>query len=131
MMPLWSVLRWLYIDYLVEMSKSADSESLLLENSFIMLSSLEMIALTWTCALVQFAFILPMHWLAGKTHEIAKYDWLVVSMGYVYEILHEKLSIIKNEGSKFLGEDSVMNIINNLAQGPRASSFYRSFGKHF
>ena len=80
--------RWLYIDYLIEMSKSTDSESLLLENLFIMLSSLDMIALTWTCAIVHFAFILPMRWLAGKTHELAKYNWLVASMGCVYDILH-------------------------------------------
>ena len=108
--------RRLYIDYWIEMSKSTDSESLLLENLFIMLSSLDMIALTWTCAIVHFAFILPMRWLAGKTHELAKYNWSVASMGCVYDILHEKLCIIKTDGSKFLDEEFVMNIFNNLAQ---------------
>ncbi len=97
--------RWLYIDYLIVVSNSADSESM------IMLSSLEMIALTWTCAIVHFAFILPMHWLAGKTHELAKYNWLVASMGRVYDILHEKLCIIKTDGSKFLDEEFVMNTL--------------------
>ncbi len=108
--------RWPYIDYLIEMSKSADSESLLLENLFIMLSSLDMIALTRTCAILHFAFILPMHWLAGKTHELAKYNWLVDSMGCVYDILHEKLSIIKTDRSKFLDEEFDMKIFDNLSQ---------------
>ena len=108
--------RWLYIDYLIEMSKSADSESLLLENLFIMLSSLEMIALTRSCAIVHFALILPMRWLAGKTHELAKYDWSVASMGRVYDILHEKLGIIMTDGSKFLDENFVMSIFDNLAK---------------
>ncbi len=75
-----------------------------------------MIALTWTCAIVHFAFILPMRWLEGKTHKLAKYNWSVASMGRVYDILHEKLCIIKTDGSKFLDEEFVMNIFNNLAQ---------------
>ncbi len=45
---------------------TAGSESMSLENLFIMLASLEMIALTQTCAFVPFAIILPIQWLAGK-----------------------------------------------------------------
>lgn len=78
---------WSYIDYLIEIGKSIDSDCLLMENLFIILSTLEMIVLTQTCVIVHFAFVLPMQVHSWKTHELSKYEF----MGHVYNFPLEML----------------------------------------
>ncbi len=51
--------QWHYTDYLVKISKSTDSDSLLMENLFIMFLSLEIVFLPRTCTIIHFALNYP------------------------------------------------------------------------
>ena len=56
------------------------------------------------------SIILPMRWLAGKTPELAEYNWGPVSMGRALDTLHATMKEIIEKPSLILEEDYMMNI---------------------
>ena len=66
-------------------------DNILLNNLFVIQTSIEMISVTRLWSIFHLAIIMPMRWLAAKTHTLAQYNWGVISMGRVLDKL--KLSL--------------------------------------
>ena len=69
--------------------------NILQRNLFVLMTSAEMVAQSRLLAIINISIMLPLRWLAGKTHELHKYEWGALSMGWALDILHEML--IQNE----------------------------------
>ena len=107
---------WVYKQFLDEKLKTPDADNILCENLFIILSSVEMIALTHVCAILHFAVNRPMRWLAGHTHKLAKYDWSMRSMSQAIDILHDAFLRIEKGDNKITDESFMMNIFSPLTE---------------
>ena len=104
-----------YIQFLDECLR-AHKDNILQENLFIVLTSMEMIALCRVMAILHFKICMPMRWLAGNTHHIGAlgYDWSSRSMGKAIDALHDALVEIEKDGSKFLDEDFMNEIFSKI-----------------
>ena len=65
--------------------------NILQENLFVVLSSLEIVALSRVCSIVHLAICLPVRWLAANSHLLAKYNWSIKPMGSIVDILESAL----------------------------------------
>ena len=94
----------------------AHKDNILQENLFIVLTSMEMIALCRVMAILHFKICMPMRWLADNTHTIgqAGYDWSARSMGKAIDALEEAMVKIEEDGSKFLDEDFMNEIFSKI-----------------
>ena len=64
------------IDFLDEMITYCGKEdNILAGNLFVLLSSVDMVALSRLWSILHLAIIMPMRWLAAKTHEMKQYKW--------------------------------------------------------
>ena len=73
---------------------SNENTSILQQNLFVALTSLEMIALSRLLSTMHVSVCMPFHWLAGKTHELKDCDWGPISMSRVADTLYDKMKLI-------------------------------------
>ena len=97
-----------YALYLLRIPKKQDN--ILLRNLIVIMTSVEMIAVSRLFSIMYISIILPMRWLAGKTPELAEYNWGPVSMGRALDTLHKTMKEISDKPSLILDEDYMMNI---------------------
>ena len=97
-----------YALYLLRIPKKQDN--ILLRNLVVMMTSVEMVAVSRLFSILYISVILPMRWLAGKTPELAEYNWGPVSMGRALDTLHESMNEIIKQPKLILDEDYMMNI---------------------
>ena len=109
---------WLYKLFLDEALSTPDAANILQENLFIILSSVEMIALSRLFAILHFSINVPMRWLAGKTHTLADHDWSMKKMGTAIDRLHDALVELEEDGTKIVNEEFMMNIFTPLELEP-------------
>ena len=64
------------------------SNNILQCNLFIILESLEMIAQLWLCSIFFLTIIVPMHWLASNTFNLAHRNWGEKSTGRVIDLIY-------------------------------------------
>ena len=83
--------RPLNVEFLDERLRVRGNENILQKNLFVVLSSLEMIAVSRMLSILNVAIIIPVKWLCGKTHKLAEHNWGAISMGCVVDILHDCL----------------------------------------
>ena len=57
---------------------------------------------------------MPVRWLAGKTEELAEYNFGYYDMGRVLDILEAAFEAIIEEPSKFLDEDYMMGLFSEI-----------------
>jgi hypothetical protein len=55
-----------------------------------------------------------MHWLVGKTHELAHCNWSKRSMGRAEDLMYNAFVQVESDGNKMLDEDFIMNIFSPL-----------------
>jgi hypothetical protein len=61
------------------------------------------------------AVVVPMHWLAGKTHKLAHHNWSKRSMGRPVNLMYYAFVQVESNGKNMLGdEDFIMNIFSPL-----------------
>ena len=99
-----------YLLFLDEALTVPNADNILQENCFIVLSSVELLALSRFYSILHFAVNLPMRWLAGNTHTLASEDWSVASMGRAIDCFFEALQEIEKEPYKFLDETFMLCI---------------------
>ena len=63
------------VDFLNEKLTLKNHDNILEENLFTVLVSSEMIAVARFWAIVHVSIVMPVRWLAGKTHELSEHDW--------------------------------------------------------
>ena len=90
------------------------ADNILQENLFIILSSMEMIALTRVCAIIHLAICMPLRWLAGNSHTFGEHCWSVTSMGKAIDTLESNLMMITQDNNKILNEQFMMDIFKDL-----------------
>ncbi len=73
-----------------------------------------MIAQLHIASIVFMAVVVPMHWLAGKTHELAHCNWSERSMGRAVDQMYNAFVQVESDGEKMLDEDFIMNIFSPL-----------------
>ena len=56
-----------------------------------------------------------MRWLAGKTHELAEYDFGYYDMGLTLTAMEEAFEAIVQDGELMFDEDFMMNIFSGIA----------------
>ena len=97
--------------------------NILLQNIFVFLASPEMSAQSRFLCIVYFSICIPVHWLAGKAHELKDFpvwgpreeQWCTRSMGRFLDTLHEKLGEIITFPYLFLSEQYMMNLFSEYA----------------
>jgi hypothetical protein len=108
------ILRY-YVEFLDESLRSV-RDNILQENLFIVLTSVEMVALCRVMAILYFKIVMPLRWLAGNTHTLGQvgYDWSTRSMGKAIDALHDALIQIESNGNLYLDEDFMNSIFNKI-----------------
>jgi hypothetical protein len=105
------------------------SDNKLQRSMFIILSSMEYIAQLRVASILFLSVVVPMRWLAGKTHELAHRGWGERSMGRAIDLLHTAFTDILEEPSLLLDYEFVMNIFqplyNDLPEFEEFLEFYR------
>ena len=66
-------------------------------NLFVVLTSVEMIALARLLSIIHIYVVKPFRFLAGKAHEFAEYKWGAADMSQVIKALYGKLGEIDSE----------------------------------
>ena len=65
--------------------------NILQSNPYVLLTSDEILSQSCLLAIEYFSFMLPLWWLAGKTHTLWKYNWGSGSMGRAFDLFWTKL----------------------------------------
>ena len=90
--------------------------NILQESLFIVLSSLEIVGVSRLYSILHFSICLPMRWIAGNSHVLAKYNWSITSMGRVVDILESALEDIAQNGDLILDKIFMFGIFKELRE---------------
>ena len=103
-----------YLEFLnIKLATKADS--ILERNLATLLGSMEVIAMLRVLAILHVAVTVPTLWLAGKTQDLAKYDWGVADMGLCVDLMEATFLEVSEDGEMMLDEDFMMNIFKPIA----------------
>ena len=80
-------------------------------NQMMLLSSVEFAAVARLWSIFYLTIIMPMRWLAGKTHKLAHRKWGYISMGKVMDNLKEDLQSIVNTPELIHYQDFMMGML--------------------
>ena len=73
-----------------------------------------MIAQLRIASIVFMAVVVPMRWLAGKTHELAHRNWSKRLMIRAVDLMYNAFVQVESDGKNMLDEDFIMNIFSPL-----------------
>ena len=107
--------RPLNVEFLDERLRVKGNENILQKNLFIILDSLEMIAVSRMFSILNVSIIIPIRWLAGKTHTLAHRKWGARSMGRVCDILHNACITLLDDIKLFHDESYMMHLFDEIA----------------
>lgn len=101
------------VEFLEEMIRfNGKDDNILVQNQFVLLSSVEMVAVSRLWSIIHFAIIMPMRWLAGKTHELAEFKWGPISMNRVLDHLLADVRSIADEPQLIHDETFMMGMMD-------------------
>ena len=80
------------------------------------LTSMEMVALSRLFSILHFSVCMPMRFLAGQTHSIGAlgYDWSTLSMGKAIDAIENAMMEIQSDGSKIMDEGFMGSIFEKI-----------------
>ena len=121
--------RKFFVQFLHEELCSNTKENILQTNMFIILRSTEMIAQLRIASIVFMAVVVPMRWLAGKTHELANRNWSERLMGRALDLMYNAFVQVESDGEKMIDEDFIMNIFSPLYEElPELEEYFKCCG---
>ena len=105
------------INYCVELldemiSYCRKSENVLAINLMILLSSVEIIAVSWLWSILHIAIFMPMCWLEASMHKVKEYGWGYISMGKVLDKIKYDLSMIVDQPELIHDESFMMGMMD-------------------
>lgn len=106
--------RRFFVQFLHEELCSSSKENILQTNMFIILRATEMIAQLCIASIIFITVVVPMRWLAGKTHELGHRNWSERSMGRAVDLTYNAVVEVESDGELMLDEDFIMNISSPL-----------------
>ena len=104
------------VEFLDERLRIKDNSNILQENLFIVLSSLEMIAVSRFFSILHVSIVIPCRWLAGNSHKLAHRKWGARSMGRVVDILHTTCGHLLDDMKKIHDKTFMMNLFDDIAE---------------
>ena len=100
-----------FLDWMLKKIGKNNKASLLEQNLFVVLGSVEMIALARLLSIIHISVCMPFHWLAGKTHRLKEYkNWGPTSMARVIDTLREKMNAISKKLELIINEQFIIDI---------------------
>ncbi len=106
--------RKFFVQFLHKELCSSLNENILQTNMFIILRSTKMIAQLHIASIVFMAVVVPMRWLAGKTHELAHRNWSERLMGRAVDLIYNAFVEVELDGELMLDEDFIIGIFSPL-----------------
>jgi hypothetical protein len=106
--------------------QSNENTSILQQNLFAALTSLEMIALSRLLSILHISVCMPFRWLAGKTHELKDYDWGLMLMSPIIDILYNKMKTICQKPDLIEDDSFMMNIFEEYLEELQPNKEYWS-----
>ena len=101
-----------FVDLLDEMiSYCGREDNIQACNQIMLLSSVEFVVVGRLWSIFHLAIIMPMQWLAGKTHKLAHSKWGYISMGKVMDKLKEDFQSIVNTPDLIHYQDFMMGML--------------------
>lgn len=100
-----------FLDYMLSIERPNRDDSILVQNMFVILSSLEMIASTRMWCIFHLSIIVPCRWLAGNVHNLAKFNWGVADLGKTLDRLKVALEVIRDHPDRIHDEKFMMSIM--------------------
>ena len=94
------------IEFLAYCLEGEHDTNILQRNLYVLLTSNEMVAQGRLLSIIYLSMMLPLRWLAGKTHTLAEYGCGVFSMGRALDIFYNKLLELKEKPSLFFQRDA-------------------------
>ena len=91
-------------------------ENILARNLFVMLSSLEMVAVARLWSIFHFSLIMPIRWLSGKCHKLGKYGWCYINLARVLDTLKISLESIVDSPKLIHDEQFMMGLMTPWAK---------------
>jgi hypothetical protein len=85
------------------------SEAILQTKLYIMLRSVEVVALLRVLSILHISICLPTRWLAGKSHELGEFDFGYYDMGKALDAMEKAFEQILDNGELIFDEDFMMN----------------------
>ena len=100
------------VEFLYDMIRyCGKSENILAINLMILISSVEIIAVSWLWSIIHIAIVMPMRWLAACKHKMKEYRWGYISMDKVLEKLKDDLNMIIDKPELIHYESFMMGMI--------------------
>jgi hypothetical protein len=101
-----------FLDTSLRKPNATNKVSILQQNLFVSLKTSEFVALSRLLSFLHVAVCIPCRWLAGKTHELARYDWGPMLMGRVIDTLNDAMGEIDKTPALILDEKYMMAIFD-------------------
>ena len=107
--------RPLNVEFLDKRLRIKDNANILQENLFVILSSLEMIAVSCFFSILHVAVFILFRWLSGHTHKLAHRTWGARLIGRAAGILHKACDQLLDDIKLIHDKKFVMNIFDDIA----------------
>ena len=105
-----------YLEFLNwRLSCGGKTESILEKNLFILLQSVEVVAMLRVLSILHIAVCMPLRWLSGNCQDLAEHDFGVADMAWTVDLMEKAFTRVANNGELLLDEDFMMNIFKDIS----------------
>ena len=101
-------------EFLDKALRRKGNDNILQQNLFIILSSVDMIAVSRFFSILHVAVCIPFRWLTGNTHKLAEHNWGARSMGRGVDIIYDACIDILDDITLIHDEAFMMHIFDDL-----------------
>ena len=91
-------------------------DGILATKLYIMLTSVEVVALLRVLSILHISICLPTRWLAGKTQDLSAYDFGYYDMGKALDLMETTFKSIVDDPKLILDEDFMMSIFSEISE---------------
>ena len=103
------------LDEILTYGDAGAKDNILANNLWILLSSVEMVAVARLWSILHIAIIMSIRWLAGKVHELEGYGWGPKTLGKVLDKLKDDLETLIDQTNLIHDESFMMGIMDPWA----------------
>ncbi len=104
------------IDFLDEMvTHCGKGENILANNLWSLLASVEMVSVARLWSILHLSVVMPLRWLAAKTHTLKEYGWGYISLGKVLDKLKDDFEAIIDQPELIHDESLMMGLMDDWA----------------
>ena len=105
-----------YLEFLIWRFRCG-GDGILEKNLWLVLRSVEFVALLRVLSILHLSVCMPMRWLAGNCGALEEYDFGVSDMPAALDLMDNKMADIVEDGSLLLSDDFMMSMFDDLHNG--------------